>query len=377
MTGAVSTLENPTALTEVERPHLAALDGLRGLAVLIVFVDHFSGYTDFLDKALGDGYFGVQLFFCLSGFLMAYLYYPHPPTITNIRNFAAARAARVLPLYYFTVFLSIALLYLFPSMENVNIDSIELFLSHLVFIEGIGHLWTIAPELLFYVIFILLWRFLKAEWLVPLCLVFIVYNNTFDDNDWTWRFYTFDFFALGIVVWYLYKSKACRGFFSSNLVFAAFLAAYVIELPGLYRLLFDGELPGKGWQSNLVLATTSILFLSSIYSSWGQKVFGNALMRFFGVVSYSMYLLHYVVVLPGLEYTGLLKPFGDSTFAVFLALLWSILVGAFISWLSYKYIEKPSRRYFRRLLSAPQESRTASLAEPAQEARSKSPQPAE
>jgi peptidoglycan/LPS O-acetylase OafA/YrhL len=377
MTGAVSTRENPTALREIERPHLAALDGLRGLAVLIVFIDHFSGYTDFLDKTLGDGYFGVQLFFCLSGFLMAYLYYPLEPTATNIRNFAAARAARVLPLYYFTVFLSMALLFLFPNMENLEIDSTELFLSHLVFLKGSGHLWTIAPELLFYVIFIFLWRFLKAEWLVPLCLVFIAYNNTFDDNDWTWRFYTFDFFALGVVVWYLYKTDACRSFFSSNLVFAASLTAFIIELPGLYRLLFDGELPGKGWQSDLVLVTTSFLFLSSIYSSWGQKVFANPVMRFFGIVSYSMYLLHYVLILPVLEYTGFFKAFGDSDFALFLCLMASILIGGGVSWLSYQYIEKPSRRYFRGLLSAPREGRPSVLPEPSRQIPLKGPQAAE
>jgi peptidoglycan/LPS O-acetylase OafA/YrhL len=207
--------------------------------------------------------------------------------------------------------------------------------------------------------------------------VFIAYNNTFDDDQWTWRFYTFDFFALGIVVWYLYKTDACRNFFSSNLVFAASLTAFIIELPGLYRLLFDGELPGKGWQSDLVLVTTSFLFLSSVYSSWGQKVFANPVMRFFGIVSYSMYLLHYVLILPVLDYTGFLKAFGDSDFALFLCLLASILIGGGVSWLSYQYIEKPSRRYFRGLLSAPRESRPSVLPEPSRGVPLKSPQAAE
>ena len=378
MTAVSSTLANPHG-TEIRdtvssHKHLNALDGLRGFAVLIVFVDHFSGYTDFLGKMLGDGYFGVLLFFCLSGFLMAYLYYSNKPTQTNIRNFVAARIARVLPAYYFTVLLSVALLYMFPDMQNLGIDSVQKFLAHLVFIQGAGHLWTIAPELLFYVIFIFLWRFLKVERLIPILVAYIALNNTFDDNDWPWRLYTFDFFALGIVVWYLYTSNTCREFFSSNWVFALSLTAFIIMLPGVYRALFDGELPGKGWQSDLVIVTTSFLLLSSIYTSLGQKVFANPVMRFFGIVSYSMYLLHYVLILPVLEYTGFLKAFGDSDFGLFLCLLVSILIAGLVSWLSYQYIEKPSRRYLRARLSVPQESRPSAMEEPSRGAPLKGPQ---
>jgi peptidoglycan/LPS O-acetylase OafA/YrhL len=148
-------------------------------------------------------------------------------------------------------------------------------------------------------------------------------------------------------------------------------------LPGVYRALFDGELPGKGWQSDLVVVTTSFLLLSSIYTSLGQKVFANPVMRFFGIVSYSMYLLHYVLILPVLEYTGFLKAFGDSDFDLFLCLVASIVIGGAVSWLSYRYIERPSRRYFRALLSAPRESRPSVLPEPSRGKPLKGPQAAE
>ena len=106
------------------------------------------------------------------------------------------------------------------------------------------------------------------------------------------------------------------------------------------------------------------MLLSSIYTSLGQKAFANPVMRFFGIVSYSMYLLHYVLILPVLEYTGFLKAFGDSDFGLFLCLLVSILIAGLVSWLSYQYIEKPSRRYLRARLSVPQESRPSALEEP-------------
>jgi peptidoglycan/LPS O-acetylase OafA/YrhL len=85
--------------------YFPVLDGLRGLAILIVIVSHVSNAIDLWGRMLGDGagQIGVMLFFVLSGFLMGQLYLDKPFNHANLWNFAARRFARLAPLFYLTV----------------------------------------------------------------------------------------------------------------------------------------------------------------------------------------------------------------------------------------------------------------------------------
>ena len=84
------------------------LNTLPGIAALIVVVSHYSNETDILHGVLGNGagQFGVMLFFILSGFLMSYLYLNKKLDVENVRYYAVARIARVIPLFVLVVLLS-------------------------------------------------------------------------------------------------------------------------------------------------------------------------------------------------------------------------------------------------------------------------------
>jgi hypothetical protein len=81
--------------------HLPALDGLRGVAALMVLVSH-SANAGFLPTIFRAqfGPLGVALFYLLSGFLMTHLAVRSSLSRENLRNYAVARLARVLPLFY-------------------------------------------------------------------------------------------------------------------------------------------------------------------------------------------------------------------------------------------------------------------------------------
>jgi peptidoglycan/LPS O-acetylase OafA/YrhL len=87
-----------------------ALDGLRGMAALMVVVSHVSNSTDLWGNLLGNGggQVGVMIFFVLSGYLIGALYLGQPFTLANVWEYGVRRVARVVPAFY--ALLSLALI---------------------------------------------------------------------------------------------------------------------------------------------------------------------------------------------------------------------------------------------------------------------------
>jgi peptidoglycan/LPS O-acetylase OafA/YrhL len=94
------------------RGHHPALDGIRGLAILLVFVYHCSGLNHDLFFDVYPGWAGVDLFFVLSGLLITGLLLDSRGSQGYYSRFLVRRGLRILPLYYATlavVFIGIAL----------------------------------------------------------------------------------------------------------------------------------------------------------------------------------------------------------------------------------------------------------------------------
>jgi peptidoglycan/LPS O-acetylase OafA/YrhL len=95
----------------IDRPaekHILALDGIRGLAILLVLYHHLfwsnpnSGnrFFDFLNAIRASAFIGVNLFFALSGFLITGILLDTVTSPNFFKTFYARRMLRIFPLYY-------------------------------------------------------------------------------------------------------------------------------------------------------------------------------------------------------------------------------------------------------------------------------------
>src|SRR6266702_4603992 len=120
---------NPVGPAPNLRGHLPVLDGLRGLAVLMVLVFHFVGQmlpTNALERAIvgvtKHGLLGVDLFFVLSGFLITGLLYEARNKPHYLRNFYMRRVLRIFPLYYGVLALVFFVAPLIPPLRGSTLD---------------------------------------------------------------------------------------------------------------------------------------------------------------------------------------------------------------------------------------------------------------
>ncbi len=185
---------------------IPALDGVRGVAILLVMIFHLGllpvAQGDVVGGALGIdrtfsrlasfGWAGVDLFFVLSGFLITGILYESKGMLKRFfRTFYVRRALRTFPLYYaFLLFLLVFLPLILPS-ERVSVDALwkiqlwfefyaqniryafdpasEAEVAHLV-----RHLWSLAVEEQFYLVWPLVVFLLPRRGIMAVCGALIV-----------------------------------------------------------------------------------------------------------------------------------------------------------------------------------------------------------
>jgi peptidoglycan/LPS O-acetylase OafA/YrhL len=164
------------------RDHYPALDGLRGIAILLVMVFHFGWAKPAVGIAAkllvtftNFGWTGVDLFFVLSGFLITGILIDSKGDPHYFRNFYGRRVLRIFPLYYGVLVLTLLVLphvvsYDAPGMQRVlhaqgwlwaYSANISVALNHGVWIWNpawlrLGMLWSLAVEEHFYFVWPLL-----------------------------------------------------------------------------------------------------------------------------------------------------------------------------------------------------------------------------
>ena len=111
------------------RGHLPVLDGVRGLAILMVLLFHFIGNTqptNAIERVIVSitnyGSSGVELFFVLSGFLITGILYDARNKPHYFRNFYMRRMLRIFPLYYGVLVLVFFVAPLIPALRGPTLD---------------------------------------------------------------------------------------------------------------------------------------------------------------------------------------------------------------------------------------------------------------
>lgn len=175
--------------------HIPALDGLRGLAILMVMLFHFtspdlignSAAATAFTRIAGYGGAGVNLFFVLSGFLITGILYDSKTGSHYFRNFYMRRVLRIFPLYYGTLFL---LLVLLPAVRMPSDEKFQFTVHNQIWLWAycsnifetlhdramplLGHFWSLAVEEHFYFVWPVIVLLFSRKALLRVCIGCIV-----------------------------------------------------------------------------------------------------------------------------------------------------------------------------------------------------------
>lgn len=307
------------------------LDGLRGLAILLVILCHYVGNADhvrlglWIHRALSVftvGWSGVDLFFVLSGFLIGGILLDARTSPHYFRAFYMRRVFRILPLYYAWTLLfgilALLALWLAPGRTPLTSHDLLQVPLHLLFLQDfwIGMLpwpwiwfvvtWSLAVEEQFYLLAPFLIRHISIRKLVPLLVSIIAVAPLLRFVIYRWTGNPFsasvpmpcraDALAWGILLAIAWRQPSFR----------AFLAARGRLLSRAVLFFFLGVAALSWWLARppaLVTLTIGISWLALFYSCLLLLVLSRtagrvaAVMRWrwlgkLGAISYCVYILH-------------------------------------------------------------------------------------
>jgi peptidoglycan/LPS O-acetylase OafA/YrhL len=307
---------------------LDVLDGLRGVAVLLVLWYHIweiswlPAPVPWLQFVPETGFVGVHLFFFLSGFVIAY---PFVRAAASGRaqpswaHFAWRRFIKIFPSYALSIVVAFAIGYA-QTQYTSNWFAV---VTHLLFIHTWfptsygainGVLWTLAVEVEFYCLFPLIWWAFKrspyvtaaamivAAWVWRVSMMHCCYGVRF--AEWTDNLPGYlDIFAFGMLSAYLFTNYAHRiGAAVARYAGPAISIAGVVLLVAMLESLFGfraHEYWQPVWQVDrrpvLGLAFALIALGSLVSPQWWQFLLANPLLKFFAVISYNLYLYHQII----------------------------------------------------------------------------------
>jgi peptidoglycan/LPS O-acetylase OafA/YrhL len=327
--------------------NIGALDGIRGLAALMVLGAHTGipnhGYI---------GSLGVWLFFSLSGFLLATPFVKDPSRAVSysfMSEYLLRRLKRILPMYYtyitFTMF--------YPGRNP------EVF-RHYLFLQGDGHLWTIPQEMLFYLvlpfIMMILYVFCRGRQLFSVMFllasiylankylnihVIYLYGQGTKMPSMAGIFLSGVFFSY--IYHYLYQSQffqrvngLCLQRFCSVFGLALLVALMILSSRLLLKLSFFDAITYSG--INGFCAGILILLVVLSGNTLLGKIMSFLPLRAVGLVGFSFYLLHPMILSVNkqlAEYYFHLHPSNIVNFFV------TGIAAYILSALTYTYIERP------------------------------------
>jgi len=307
-----------------------ALDGLRGIAIILVLLHHYTILrpASELDRWIANvpliGWSGVDLFFVLSGFLITGILIDARGSGRYFSSFYARRTLRIFPLYYLVVFLSLIVLPQFPAcydllagagaprdqwpywlyLTNFTVASRDAFLHGVLDVT-----WSLAIEEQFY----LVWA--AVVWLCPprllgwLCALVVagaplarswsLAHGATPIDVYVLPFFRADALASGALLAWLIRREALDGAGPLALGTAVFGAAGVVALCWV-----DGDSwwwgPAMQRVGYSVLAMTGAGMLVAAVTlpsgHWWPRLLSAGWLRAFGKYSYCLYLIHLPVM---------------------------------------------------------------------------------
>lgn len=354
--------------------YLPSIDSLRALAVLAVIIYHVDV------NYLPGGFLGVDLFFVLSGYLISSLIikeYKKTGSV-NLYNFYIRRARRLLPAVYFMITVGLVVMVLFNEvlLRKSHLDAIFGYIyssnwwyifHKLDYFDSFGaqspfkHLWSLAIEEQFYMIFPLLfllvnrkkkskdgtYKLNKNFLYVVLGLIIvslIAHILLFDINNISRIYFGTDTRAfsllVGVVGAILYPMERLHAkvTLQQNMIYSAVSLLSISTL--ITVMIYTSEYNTWLYRGGFLLV--AVLGLIVIISSGKQHTLMSRLLSFkpvvfIGKISYSLYLWHFPVLVLTTPVSEIGNP---NIYFVILRVILTFVVAI----VSYVFVETPIRK---------------------------------
>jgi len=330
---------------------------LRGIAALAVALAHIASLQHSLAPNTSpvlpefNGFWGVDIFFVISGFIIVYITRDIEASGRAATLFMLKRAVRIVPAYWaFTV-----LIYFSDTQhwfsDQPNLTNVAMLIKSLLFVKpGFPLLfvgWTLTLEMFFYVLYaLMLWRFnaVVRVWLVALFLASLtVLPILIGQENRYIKFYTQTIlleFVVGMLIAYFCFMKqkqlpqvvACTSFIIGWLLLACVTFYQKDEVLIFHRAFWWG-----------IPALLIVLGAVNMQLFCKSKV-----LSFSGAVSYSLYLCHmpcaYLATLLAKKY------FTDSVYFLLAYLIFAMVLTAIFTIISWRLLECVPQQILRRSL---------------------------
>ncbi|BAY07254.1 acyltransferase family protein [Calothrix sp. NIES-2098] len=345
---------------------VSELEGLRGILALWVVITHILPTAGIQENLLGpfkliaQGFYAVDVFIIISGFVIFYLLDNAEEKITT---FITRRFLRIYPVYLVCLIVSIILtpFYLktleqlpYPSISRINVigDSLRFFvphiIAHLTLLHGIlpqailpssayafiGQAWSISLEWQFYLIAPFVFYLIKFK-RAKLFTLFIIFLFTIShlfsfQKSFILSKSSIILFFIGIMSFYIYK-------YYNPTYISRFQALILMPVTVVFTILLLKNPAITLWS----LIFCCVLSKDVLIPKFICKILNHPYILFIGKISYSIYLSH-IIVLYSIAYLlyKYLPSLNQYIFLLSLTIL-TITITIILSNFLYTQVEKP------------------------------------
>ena len=353
-------METMTTNREFLNLHFDSIQALRGLTALFVVFQHV--------RFLNFGAFGVDIFFCISGFMIMFT------TEKSTKYFFRKRLIRILPLYYLMTVGTYMMLVLFPFLFQQTRHDPSYLLKSLLFIPfdiGDGAIqplvrigWTINCEMLFYLLFFISFH-ISIRYRGLICGTFLavlvgmvqvlspaiqsLQAPLSDALSPVLLFYGDPVmleFLFGILAYYLLRVLYCRH--AAHPVSIAVSLVSCISIPVIFVLLayFTPRINVIGFRRLPLWGLPALVLLILAFLA-GLRLTMPRFLVLLGNVSYSLYLVHYY---PVMFLDRAVFDFSSLSMMSVIGLVISIALSIALAYLSWILVEKKLTGWLRKVL---------------------------
>jgi peptidoglycan/LPS O-acetylase OafA/YrhL len=345
------------------------LDGLRGIAILLVIGFHYVNNQlvnsdvqvgKILSKLTSFGWVGVDLFFVLSGFLIGNILIHNRGSKNFFRTFFLRRLLRIVPNYYLLIIVFIVICQLPYFQQNIFLTGHNTLpvwsyftMFHNLFMastESMGNAamsitWSIGIEEQFYIIFPFIVFLAKPKWLPAILIGAVLLAPVFRNQYNSWippyvlLFCRMDALAMGILVAYAFANNKFAGMGKAGFwVIISIMAVDAIICACLFLKYEDiGVL--RNTLFAVFFAGCLILALTQQKTLYGA-ILRNKLLIWIGTLSYSLYLFHYLILGLFHHVSGQNAPGIYDMKGIWVSIA-ALLASLAVAWLVYRKLETP------------------------------------